>query len=414
MSVPNSYRPQYRRRWKNHFWHVTKRKFFNRWASLGIFGTHHKRPLDYQKRSFGSKPSGTTARQGLFQSKPVLFPNFDENRMGDTASSEVTLAAVGLSRRYGANLAVDNISLELRRGEIVGLLGPNGAGKTTTMKMITGNLAPSDGSVSICGVDLIERPTAAKARLGYLPEIPPLYKELRVDEYLNLAGRLHRVPKSGLADAVNKAKQRAGLSDMGRRLIGSLSKGYQQRVGIAQAIIHEPDVIILDEPTVGLDPNQIREIRALIRELGNDHSVILSTHILPEVEAICDRVQIMHRGKVVFEDAISGLRQFRGGRTLQVALKRPPTTDELTQLLQPAQVELIGEGVFRIVPQSGQDPTDRLVRASVEHDWGLYQLAPAQASVEEVFVQLTRQEPGAERDATERPSTQQTATESSR
>lgn len=312
--------------------------------------------------------------------------------MSNTAGQEVTLAAKGLSRRYGNNLAVDDISLDLKRGEIVGLLGPNGAGKTTTMKMITGNLAPSEGSVSICGVDLIEKPTAAKARIGYLPEVPPLYKDLRVDEYLRLAGRLHKIAKPGLERAVDRAKLRSGLSDMGRRLIGSLSKGYQQRVGIAQAIIHDPDVIILDEPTVGLDPNQIREIRALIRELGNEHSVILSTHILPEVEAICDRVQIMHRGRVVFADAISGLRQFRGGHSLQVSLRRPPTQADLSAAVAPARAEKVSDGVYRVISQSGQDPTDQLVRTSVERDWGLYQLSPAQASVEEVFVQLTRQD----------------------
>ncbi len=312
--------------------------------------------------------------------------------MNDTASPEVTLAAVGLSRRYGNNLAVDDISMELRRGEIVGLLGPNGAGKTTAMKMITGNLAPTAGSVNVCGIDLIDEPTAAKAKIGYLPEIPPLYKELRVDEYLRLAGRLHRLRKAELNEAVERAKHRTGLSDMGQRLIGSLSKGYQQRVGIAQAIIHNPDVVILDEPTVGLDPNQIREIRALIRELGNEHSVILSTHILPEVEAICDRVQILHRGKVVFADAISGLRQFRGGHSLQVSFHRPPSTQELSEEVKPASVEKVSDGAFHISSQPGQDPTDRLVRASIERDWGLFQLVPARASVEEVFVQLTRQE----------------------
>lgn len=312
--------------------------------------------------------------------------------MNDTASPEVTLAAVGLSRRYGNNLAVDDVSMELKRGEIVGLLGPNGAGKTTAMKMITGNLAPSAGSVNVCGIDLIDKPTEAKAKIGYLPEIPPLYKELRVDEYLRLAGRLHRLPKSALADAVQRAKRRAGLSDMGQRLIGSLSKGYQQRVGIAQAIIHDPDVVILDEPTVGLDPNQIREIRSLIRELGNEHSVILSTHILPEVEAICDRVQILHRGKVVFADAIAGLRAFRGGHSLQVSLRRPPPLEDLSQAVQPAQAEQLRDGVFRIMAPPDQDPTDQLLRASLERDWGLYQLSPAQASVEEVFVQLTRQD----------------------
>ena len=315
--------------------------------------------------------------------------------MSDTASPEVTLAAVGLSRRYGNNLAVDNISMELKRGEIVGLLGPNGAGKTTTMKMITGNLAPSAGSVSVCGVDLIDKPTTAKARIGYLPEVPPLYKELRVNEYLRLAARLHKLRKPEINDAVERAKYRTGLTEMGQRLIGSLSKGYQQRVGIAQAIIHNPDVVILDEPTVGLDPNQIREIRALIRELGNEHSVILSTHILPEVEAICDRVQILHRGKVVFADAIAGLRQFRGGHSLQVSFHRAPSLQVLTETVKPAEVEQIADGIFRIVAGQELDPTDQLLRASVEQDWGLFQLAPTRASVEEVFVHLTRQDDAA-------------------
>ncbi len=319
--------------------------------------------------------------------------------MSDTARSEVTLSAVGLSRSYGGNLAVDDISLELRRGQIIGLLGPNGAGKTTTMRMITGTLAPTSGSVSICGIDLIDKPTAAKGKLGYLPEVSPLYKDLRVNEYLSLAGRLHRLSKAVIPAAVERAKRRAGLADMGRRLISSLSKGYQQRVGIAQAIIHDPDLIVLDEPTVGLDPNQIREIRTLIRELGDDHSVILSTHILPEVEAVCDRVHILHRGKVVFADAIAGLRQFRGGRSLQVSLRRPPSVAELAQLLKPAHVDSVSAGVFRINPQqAGYDPTDQLVRASAQYDWGLYQLSPAQASVEEVFVQLTQSDVAADND----------------
>jgi ABC-2 type transport system ATP-binding protein len=330
--------------------------------------------------------------------------------MNDTASPEVTLAAVGLSRRYGNDLAVDNISMELKRGEIVGLLGPNGAGKTTTMKMITGNLAPSAGSVTVCGIDLIDKPTLAKSRIGYLPEIPPLYKELRVNEYLRLAGRLHRLPKSVLGEAVERAKRRTGLPEMGQRLIGSLSKGYQQRVGIAQAIIHNPDVVILDEPTVGLDPNQIREIRSLIRELGNEHSVILSTHILPEVEAICDRVQILHRGKVVFADAISGLRQFRSAHSLQVSFHRPPPLAELVDTVKPAEVEQVGDDAFRIVSQPDQDPTDLLLRASVEHNWGLFQLAPTRASVEEVFVHLTRQDDVGE-DAENSPETETSGTE---
>ncbi|MEQ1881095.1 MAG: ABC transporter ATP-binding protein [Burkholderiales bacterium] len=312
--------------------------------------------------------------------------------MNNSASSELTVSARSLSRSYGGNPAVRDVSLELRRGEVLGLLGPNGAGKTTTMKMLTGNLAPSRGEVSICGIDLLDRPTAAKAHIGYLPEIPPVYKELKVDEYLRLAGRLHKVSKSDLPRAVTRAKERCGLAEMSGRLIGSLSKGYQQRVGIAQAIIHEPDVIILDEPTIGLDPNQIREIRSLIRDLGRDHSLILSTHILPEVEAVCDRVQILHRGEVVFNDSIAGLQQFRGGGALQMGLRTPPSVAEISQLAQGAQVEAVNANVFRVRPATGSDPTDALVRASVERGWGLFQLQPAQASLEEVFVHLTQRE----------------------
>ena len=317
--------------------------------------------------------------------------------MTNTAISELTVSAQSLTRSYGANRAVRDVSLELRRGEVLGLLGPNGAGKTTTMQMLTGNLAPSSGQVRICGIDLIDRPIQAKSRIGYLPEVPPLYKELKVDEYLRLAGRLHKVKKPALQQAVDRARQRCGLSDMGKRLIGSLSKGYQQRVGIAQAIIHDPDVIILDEPTIGLDPNQIREIRALIRDLGRDHSVILSTHILPEVEAVCDRVQILHRGEVVFYDTIAGLKQFRGGQALQIGLRNPPPREEIARAADGAEVEAINANLFRVRPNGG-DPTEALVRASVERGWGLYQLQPALASLEEVFVQLTQKEeegPGA-------------------
>ena len=311
--------------------------------------------------------------------------------MTTTASSEITVSAQALTRTYGNHRAVREVSLTLRRGEVLGLLGPNGAGKTTAMQMITGNLAPTSGEVRICGIDMVARPTQAKARIGYLPEVPPLYKELKVDEYLRLAGRLHRVSKSAIGAAVERVRQRCGLSDMGNRLIGSLSKGYQQRVGIAQAIVHNPDVIILDEPTVGLDPNQIREIRTLIRDLGNDHSVILSTHILPEVEAVCDRVQILHRGDVVFSDSIAGLKQFRGGGALQVGLRNPPDTAALSATLG-ADVEAINATLFRVRTRADSDPTEALVRAAVEKGWGLYQLQPAQASLEEVFVQLTQSE----------------------
>src|SRR5262245_45356777 len=244
----------------------------------------------------------------------------------ETAS---TISAHGLTRRFGSHVAVNNISLELKRGEVLGFLGPNGAGKTTTMQMLTGNLAPSTGAISICGIDLLGEPRAAKERIGYLPEVPPLYRELTVDEYLTLAAKLHRVARARLRAVVDEAKRRCGLTETGRKLIGALSKGYQQRVGIAQAILHGPDVVILDEPTIGLDPNQIREIRTLIRELAGAHSVILSTHILPEVEAVCDRVQIMHHGSIVYGDTIVALKEFQSGAAVLVGLRRPPPLAEL-------------------------------------------------------------------------------------
>ncbi|MEN6629106.1 MAG: ABC transporter ATP-binding protein [Sulfuricella sp.] len=223
--------------------------------------------------------------------------------------TNITVSASGLSRRYGARIAVHDIGFELRQGEVLGLLGPNGAGKTTTLQMLAGCLAPSSGGIEICGIDLLERPRQAKSLLGYLPETPPLYREMTVDEFLHFAARLHRVAKAAVPAAVDSAKQRCGLTEVGKRLIGSLSKGYQQRVGIAQAIVHNPRVVILDEPTVGLDPIQIREIRKLIRELGGEHSVILSTHILPDVESICDRVQIMSQGKLAFAGGMAELKQ---------------------------------------------------------------------------------------------------------
>ena len=221
----------------------------------------------------------------------------------------VTLSAVNLRRAYQSHAVVQQVSIELKQGEVLGLLGPNGAGKTTTLRMLAGNLAPDDGNIEICGIDLFEQPKEAKAHLGYLPEIPPLYPEMTVDEYLIFAARLHRVDHTSIHAQVDDTKRRCGLSHRGRQLIATLSKGFQQRLGIAQAIIHSPAVIILDEPTVGLDPNQMREIRELIMELKAFSSVILSTHILSEVDSICDRVQILHQGSVVLDQTLADLKQ---------------------------------------------------------------------------------------------------------
>jgi len=306
--------------------------------------------------------------------------------------TDATITARGLTRRFGSHLAVNDITLELKRGEVLGLLGPNGAGKTTTMQMLTGNLAPSHGAIQICGIDLLEDPVAAKARVGYLPEVPPLYRELTVNEYLVLAAKLHRVPRARRADAVGAARERCGLAGVGGKLIGTLSKGYQQRVGIAQAIVHAPDVVILDEPTVGLDPNQIREIRGLIRELGGAHSVILSTHILPEVEAVCDRVQIMHHGNIVYSDTIAALKRIESGATVLVGLRRPPPLAEIAALPGIAAVEDVEPTLFRVQFAAVSDPGDALVKQAAERNWGLYLLKPAQTSLEDVFVNLTRRE----------------------
>ncbi len=224
-------------------------------------------------------------------------------------TSDIALSALNLCHNYGVHLVVQHVNIQLKRGEVLGLLGPNGAGKTTIMRMLTGNLAPSVGSIEICGIDLLENPREAKRRLGFLSEIPPLYPDMTVDEYLLFAAKLHRVDNKTLRSVLDNAKQRCGLDHQGKQLIATLSKGFQQRVGIAQAIIHNPEVIILDEPTVGLDPNQMRDIRELISDLKVSSSVILSTHILSEVESICDRVQIVHKGSVVFDQPLSELRQ---------------------------------------------------------------------------------------------------------
>lgn len=220
--------------------------------------------------------------------------------------SSILLAVEGLSRYYGEDCAVESLNLQLQKGEVLGLLGPNGAGKSTTMQMLTGNLAPTTGSIQINGIDLLEEPRRAKQHIGYLPEQPPVYRDLTVNEYLDYCAKLHGLRGIARTQAINLACERCSLNEVKNRLIANLSKGYKQRVGIAQAILHNPAVVILDEPTVGLDPLQIREIRKLIRELGQEHSVILSTHILPEVQAVCDRVQILNRGRTVFNDSLAG------------------------------------------------------------------------------------------------------------
>jgi len=302
-----------------------------------------------------------------------------------------------LFRYYGNICAVQDVSFEVRRGEVVGFLGPNGAGKSTTMLMISGNLAPSAGRILINGIDILDNPRTAKAELGFLPEQPPLYRELTIDEYLAYCAKLNRIGREHRRRAIDNAKQRCGLTDVGRRLIGNLSKGFQQRAGLAQAIIHSPAVVILDEPTVGLDPIQIREIRVLIRELADEHSVILSTHILPEVQAICDRVQIIHKGKLVLESTIEGIQQQLQGNSILVAFRNQPATGELGALPGIEQIEALPDGRIRLRYTPGQEPAGALVEMSVAKKWGLYELIPEQISLEQIFINITcREEPVAE------------------
>lgn len=303
-----------------------------------------------------------------------------------------TLEAIALTRKYGEQEAVNNVSFTLKRGEVLGFLGPNGAGKSTTMKMLTGNLAPTFGTIKICGIDLMEHPNDAKALIGYLPEQRPLYKEFTLDEYLTIAARLHRINSNAIRKSVENAKHRCGLSHMGKRLIENLSNGYQQRVGIAQAIIHNPMVVILDEPTVGLDPIQVREIRALIREIGHDHSVIISTHILPEVEMICDQVQIIDQGKLVFNGSIDVLKKRRMSNTLLIGFKNPPEVQSLLKIESVTEVDVLDNGMIRVQFSQESSPANCIVQASVQNKWGLYQIVPEQTSMEDIFVQLTFQE----------------------
>lgn len=302
------------------------------------------------------------------------------------------LSAKALSRYYGSHRAVHNVSFDINKGEVLGFLGPNGAGKSTTMQMLTGNLAPNNGEIIINGFDLLEQPKQAKAQIGYLPEQPPLYKELTVTEYLRFCAQLNHIAKHKVATATTSVIERCNLEQVSKRLIGNLSKGYQQRVGIAQAIIHSPAVVILDEPTSGLDPIQIHEIRLLIREVASEHSVILSSHILPEIQALCDRVQIIHQGELLLNDTIDGLGQQMQTSCLLVKMKAPPPVDSLQSLGGVISVDALSENQFRLDFQPEQNPTEELLSKAVSQHWQLIELNPEQHSLEDVFMKLIQQD----------------------
>ena len=314
----------------------------------------------------------------------------------------------GLTKRYAHTTAVDHISFEVKKGQIVGFLGPNGAGKTTTMRMLTCFLTPTGGAATVAGFDILEQPLEVKKRIGYLPETPPVYLEMRIAEYLSFVGQLKGLSGTELRSRVDYVCERCAVADVRNKIIGKLSKGYRQRVGLAQAIIHNPDVLILDEPTAGLDPKQINETRDLIKSLAGDHTIILSTHILPEVSQTCEQVIIINKGKIVATDSVSNLQQrARSGESVIVEVAgRSGSLDSTTVQRKLEQIT----GVTRVLPKA--DGQRRLIfeveatkdlgvrgnvaRAVVESGWDLNELRPAALSLEEIFLQLTGSEAPAE------------------
>ncbi len=304
-----------------------------------------------------------------------------------------------VTKRYGSLTAVDDISFRVERGEILGFLGPNGAGKTTTMRILTGFLPATEGQARIAGFDVFEQPMEAKRRTGYLPETPPLYPEMTVAEYLRFVARINGMPPGDRRTQVGVAMERTKISDMADRYCGKLSKGYRQRVGLAQAILHNPDVLILDEPTAGLDPRQIIETRRLIAELAGDHTVILSTHILPEVSQTCQRVVIINRGRVVAIDTPDNLTaRLQGSQTLylQIDAQGAEALATLEGVDGVASVTCVDEhdgiGGYEIESRQGDDVRRELSRTVVTSGWGLLELRPRQMSLEDIFLQLTTEE----------------------
>ena len=301
-----------------------------------------------------------------------------------------------VSKHYGRHTAVHDVTFHVRKGDVLAFLGPNGAGKTTTMRILACFMPPSDGTAHVAGFDCLEQPMEVKRRLGYLPETPPLYQELTVNEYLTFVGRLKGITPSRLPSRKAQVIEQVGLGPVHHRVIGHLSKGYRQRVGLAQALIHDPPVLILDEPTVGLDPNQIREIRSLIKSLSGSHTIILSTHVLPEATAICTRVMIIHQGRIVAEDSPERLSSHvRQSEKLSLTVKQPSADwlDRLGTL----------PGILNVFPtaqpdtctiecQLGTDLRDDLSRFVVSQGYGLLELTPLSLSLEDVFLHLTQRE----------------------
>ena len=310
----------------------------------------------------------------------------------------------GLTKRYARTVAVDNISFEVEKGQIVGFLGPNGAGKTTTMRVLTCFLPPTSGKATVAGFDVLENPMEVKKRIGYLPETPPVYPEMEVVEYLEFVAKLKGIPSRDVRGRVDEVMGRCAVADVRRKLIGKLSKGYRQRVGLAQAIIHNPDVLILDEPTSGLDPKQIIETRELIHSLAGDHTIILSTHILSEVEHSCERVIIISQGKLVAIDSVNNLiNRLRGSEAVSLVVEatggRPNPTEVQQRLETVAGVSRVmmkdsrdGRLVFEIESLQGRQIRADLARTVVNSGWNLSELRSIGLSLEDIFLQLTAAE----------------------
>jgi ABC-2 type transport system ATP-binding protein len=303
-----------------------------------------------------------------------------------------------VSKSFGRTVAVDEVSFTVDRGEVVGFLGPNGAGKSTTMRLITNFLEPDDGAVLIDGVDVREDPVGARRRIGYLPENNPLYDDMLVAEYLRFVGDLRGVGMDGPGSALDDTVQATGIAEVFYRPIGELSKGYKQRLGLAAAILHRPDFLILDEPTEGLDPNQRQEIRRLIREVGKEHTVILSTHVLPEVEETCRRIIVIHEGKIVADGSTENLmaqaRDTGTKRTIVVEVRGEGVAREVVKLPNVEEVtdESESEGRTRLTLAvgSGPDPRPEIFRLAKAKDWVLWELHEETASLQDLFSQLTR------------------------
>ncbi len=300
-----------------------------------------------------------------------------------------------LTKKYAGVTAINNISFEVGNGEIVGFLGPNGAGKSTTMRILSSFMPATSGRASVAGFDVFEKSLEARAHLGYMPENVPLYTDMRVTEYLVYRAELKGVTGRRLKERVGDVKELCGLKEVENRLINTLSKGYRQRVGLADALVHEPDLLILDEPTIGLDPNQIRQVRELIKNLGKHHTILLSTHILPEVEATCSRVIIINRGRIEASDTPDNLRrQLRGAGGIRLEANTGPDDGvaELQKIAGVKDVTLQGDGewkLFLIRAEANSDLREEVFRLAADRKWGVRELSQRGATLEDVFVEMT-------------------------